>query len=164
MKKQSRGFTLIELMIVVAIVGILAAIAIPAYKDFTIRARVSEVLAQLSLCKTKLEDFYQGNSNTWRNASTIEVHNLGVCDQSSSKANSTKFLATMTVNNGPIIVATTTNDLGDAGANGKIITLSPRALSGGLIVSPAPIASWLCGSASEGTDLDARFRPGSCQG
>ncbi len=58
MKTRQQGFTLIELMIVVAIVGILAAIAIPAYKDYTVRAKVSECAATLGACKTSVTEFY----------------------------------------------------------------------------------------------------------
>ncbi len=57
MKRVQQGFTLIELMIVVAIVGILAAIALPAYRDYTIRARVSEALAAAGACKTSVADY-----------------------------------------------------------------------------------------------------------
>ncbi len=56
--KNQKGFTLIELMIVVAIVGILAAIAIPAYKDYTIRAKVSECAATLGACKTSVTEYF----------------------------------------------------------------------------------------------------------
>jgi type IV pilus assembly protein PilA len=56
--KMQKGFTLIELMIVVAIVGILAAIAVPAYKDYTIRAKVSECAASLSACKASVTEYY----------------------------------------------------------------------------------------------------------
>ncbi|MEJ2611900.1 MAG: prepilin-type N-terminal cleavage/methylation domain-containing protein [Candidatus Thiodiazotropha sp.] len=56
--KMQKGFTLIELMIVVAIVGILAAIAVPAYKDYTIRAKVSECAAALSACKASVTEYY----------------------------------------------------------------------------------------------------------
>ena len=59
MKRVQQGFTLIELMIVVAIVGILAAIALPAYQDYTIRARVSEALAAAGACKTQITEYQQ---------------------------------------------------------------------------------------------------------
>ena len=59
MKAQmQKGFTLIELMIVVAIVGILAAVALPAYQDYTARAKVSEIIAQLAGAKTQVTEYY----------------------------------------------------------------------------------------------------------
>lgn len=57
-KKSQQGFTLIELMIVIAIIGILAAIALPAYQDYTLRARMSEPLARLAEAKTNISEFY----------------------------------------------------------------------------------------------------------
>ena len=62
MKRIQQGFTLIELMIVVAIVGILAAIALPAYQDYTIRARVSEALASAGACKTQITEYQQARN------------------------------------------------------------------------------------------------------
>jgi type IV pilus assembly protein PilA len=59
MKKIQKGFTLIELMIVVAIIGILAAIAIPAYSDYTERAKVSELVTIASACKASVSEYYQ---------------------------------------------------------------------------------------------------------
>ncbi|EAQ99045.1 pilin [Congregibacter litoralis] len=58
---RQQGFTLIELMIVIAIVGILAAIALPAYQDYTVRARMSEPLARLAEAKTTIAEFYAAN-------------------------------------------------------------------------------------------------------
>ena len=64
MKRVQQGFTLIELMIVVAIVGILAAIALPAYRDFTIRSKMAEVAASLGACKTSVTE-YVNTKNSW---------------------------------------------------------------------------------------------------
>ena len=95
MRKQ-QGFTLIELMIVVAIIGILAAIAIPAYQDYTIRAQVSEGLNLTGACKAAVTEFYQdqgvfpGDNATagleaagnirGKYTTQVEVTGLGVCN------------------------------------------------------------------------------------
>lgn len=85
--KAQKGFTLIELMIVVAIIGILAAIALPAYQDYTVRARVSEGLALASSAKTAVAETYQNNNAFVLTASgwtapngTKNVQSVGVTD------------------------------------------------------------------------------------
>lgn len=62
MQKVQKGFTLIELMIVIAIVGILAAIALPAYQDYTVRARMAEPMAALAEARTSVTEFYSANN------------------------------------------------------------------------------------------------------
>ena len=62
-QKKQQGFTLIELMIVIAIVGILAAIALPAYQDYTVRAKVSEAMVTLAEAKTTIAEFYSANNS-----------------------------------------------------------------------------------------------------
>ena len=62
MKAVQKGFTLIELMIVVAIIGILAAVALPAYQDYTARAKMSEVILAASACRTSVTETYQSNN------------------------------------------------------------------------------------------------------
>src|SRR5881392_1254637 len=63
MKTLQKGFTLIELMIVVAIIGILAAVALPAYQDYTIRAKMSEVILAMSACRTSITEVYQSGGS-----------------------------------------------------------------------------------------------------
>ena len=74
MKKQAqKGFTLIELMIVIAIVGILAAVALPAYQDYTVRAKMSEPLALMGEAKTTIAEYYMANGVMPSNASQAGV-------------------------------------------------------------------------------------------
>ena len=75
-RPRQQGFTLIELMIVIAIVGILAAIALPAYQDYTIRARMSEPLAIAAEAKTTMSEFYASNGRMPANAASLGLAQL----------------------------------------------------------------------------------------
>jgi len=88
MKKQ-QGFTLIELMIVVAIIGILAAIALPAYQDYTTRSKVSECSGILAACKTGVSEFYasEGTLPSTTNQAGCVVAATQYCSAPSVSAN-----------------------------------------------------------------------------
>ena len=91
MKAQlQKGFTLIELMIVVAIIGILAAIALPAYQDYTARAKISEVVVQMAAAKTGVAEYYATNGSL----AGIDNSKAGLVASSNLK---TKYLNSLTV-------------------------------------------------------------------
>src|SRR5690348_13429966 len=93
MKRIQQGFTLIELMIVVAIVGILAAIALPAYQDYVIRSKMSEVEAAMAACKTSVSEYVSTHSASFP-ADTAA---------SGCSTTATKYLASIAVNSSGVI-------------------------------------------------------------
>jgi type IV pilus assembly protein PilA len=158
MKKQHTarqgGFTLIELMIVIAIVGILAAIALPAYQDYTVRAKLSEALAVAAEGKTTIAEFAaaQGAMPSDANSAGITVAGFGP---------------------GSYVSAATYIDGGDTEGTYRI-TISNNAqdlpsdirgdtfdLVGTLDVNSRRV-SWQCGPGS-GTPIPAKYLPSSCR-
>jgi type IV pilus assembly protein PilA len=155
--QRPRGFTLIELMIVVAIIGILAAIAVPAYQDFQIRSKVSEVLTSMGSCKVKAQEFYESNVG-WKNSAGTNIGSISpnLCELVVMRyAQKVEVLA-----NG--IVRGTIQNLGGQAVAGKVIDMVPMdAANAKVVAAPQEISSWRCGGGN--TDLAARYRPGTCQ-
>jgi type IV pilus assembly protein PilA len=157
MKRQlQQGFTLIELMIVVAIIGILAAVALPAYQDYTKRAKMSEVILAASACRTTITEVYQSGSQT-----QVAAGNWG-CESTSATSKYVSSIATDL--NGKVTVGAT--NIG-AGIDGNVVTLVPADASGVAMTyagSAQAINRWICGASAMGTTVEAKFLPGSCRG
>ncbi len=160
----SQGFTLIELMIVVAIIGILAAVAFPAYQNYVVKAKMSEVLLAASQCRTTISDVYLTGS-------TVPVANAWGCEV--TVPNASRYVATITTDsNGLIKVATSTDpSLVNSGIPaGSVLTLTPMSSTGPLVGSGSTIGStsiyaFRCGnSTTDGTTIPSRYLPASCRG
>ena len=161
MKRVQKGFTLIELMIVVAIIGILAAVALPAYQDYTIRARVSEAILATSQCRTAVAEIYQSAA-----AGTAVAANGWGCGEGTT---STQYVATIATDaNGKVTV--TTQATGTAGgdsltaaAAGKTLTLTPVKSDMATVLTTADIPTQVGGFKCQPVTMPAKYVPGSCR-
>ena len=152
MKKYlSSGFTLLELMIVVAIIGILTAVAVPAYQDYAVRTKMSEAILALAGCRTTITEVYLSGA-------TAPAPNEWGCE-----GNSTRFVATIATDANGAVSATIQNVM-PVRVDGKVVTFVPTI--SGAPATPADmgksINGWICGGT--GTTVPANFLPGSCRG
>lgn len=154
MSKMQKGFTLIELMIVVAIIGILAAIALPAYQDYTKRAKMSEVVLAASGCRTAVTEVYQTGAS-------LPAAGAWGCESSTAVS---KYVQSVAVGTGGVITVTVpAGATGDTGIDNKALTLIPLNSAG----TTAPtlgsgVGQWKCGST--GTTITLKYLPASCRG
>ena len=154
MKKVQQGFTLIELMIVVAIIGILAAIAIPAYQDYTIRAQVSEGLNLASGAKAAVTEYFQDQGVA---PATNAIAGLEDADQITGK-----YVSLVTVVDGVITVtySSTAPQSANNNINGATLLMTPDA------ATTAGSVNWNCtggGTGANPLSTNQKWLPAACR-
>jgi type IV pilus assembly protein PilA len=176
-RSMQKGFTLIELMIVVAIIGILAAVALPAYQDYTVRAKMSEAILAASGCRTSITETVQSTSSATLPDANGWGCESGVTDASgvTTGSPSTYVLSVATDNTGLITVTTKGVKNKADGTEGGVITLAPMKNTnlGAGAATPARLVNgdvgktiyqWRCGSTADLTTVSSKYLPGSCRG
>ncbi len=158
MKKNQQGLTLIELMIVIAIIGILGALALPAYQDYTIRAKVAEMLLAANGCKTAVNEAVSSSSDA----------NVAAALPNACASQTSKYVASVTVDGNGVITVVGQHEAlrGNTSASANSLALTP------LLTGDTPlngnsdggktITGWRCGPATS-NGLPAKYLPASCK-
>ena len=152
MRSENNGFTLIELMITVAIIGILAAVALPAYQDYTVRAKLSEVLLAAGSCRMIITEVYQAGG-------TAPGANAWGCEGQTSK-----YVGGITTDADGLVTVATAGGLPVGNVTLTPLVNGVPAVSANMANGPVAVNGWRCGAGGDGTTLAQKYLPGSCRG
>lgn len=164
-KALQQGFTLIELMIVIAIIGILAAVALPAYQDYTIRAKVSEVVLAASSCRTTISEV----SQTGFAAAPTAADSFGCGEGGTAAAPISQYVLSIGTSTTGVITVTA-RGIDATNVDGEVVTLRPFVDAAGTTAATAnsfargtaqPIRAWKCGPVASGLEL--KYLPATCR-
>lgn len=159
-RTMQKGFTLIELMIVVAIIGILAAVALPAYQDYTIRAKMSEPTLALSGCRTSVQELIEGTTDATLPAADNEKWGCAI-----GASAETKYVDELHVSAIGVITVDVQNI--SAVVDNKIVSLAPMKDDTTKFTASdvrTKVYKWRCGAAADGTTVSTKYLPSSCRG
>lgn len=153
--KQS-GFTLIEVMIVVAVIGIIASVAMPAFQGYQLRAKVSEGLLLFTNCRNQIQEVYLSGADL-----------PGADNWGCEGTNPSRFVSSISTSHEGVVTITFGNQVNDLRLAQHYITFAPLSGSGAVMAEAnlgTPVRRWRCGSPSDGTDVRADWLPNTCRG
>jgi type IV pilus assembly protein PilA len=155
-RRTQGGFTLIEVMVVAAIIGVLSSVLIPSVRAYAVRSKVSEAILALTDCRNTIADIFLSGSD-------IPADDSWGCESEKPS----KFVERIRVIDGGKVKLTLSAAMGDGRLNIHDITLVPLNAAGNQMGESdlgTPVRRWRCGSAADDTDVKPEFLPSGCRG